>query len=117
MNKFLGTSTYGDSGNSETLIDNNDSSKVYSFFSPISSSIYLFTFNSTNGNVIGSRYKSNAAWNSIFGSTQIGTKLLFSVRCSLSDLILVDTTTFVFYVRQFLGTNLYQIKIEPVVGR
>ena len=104
--------------NSETLVSCADSTRLYSFFTYGSTKYaYLVSFNSTNGNVISSRFKSNISCSSIYGMVEKGNYLLATVLWTSSYLVLVDTTSFTFSIKQSSGTSLYGVAVEQGSGK
>ena len=77
-------------------IQNSDSSKIYSFLMLESIAYaYFITFNSTDGSLVGSRYKSSISWDLVLGSARNGNNLvLFSLNCkTLNNLFVYDTVS------------------------
>ena len=103
---------------SESIISS-DSSKIYSFstYGNTLTYMYFVTFSTINGNVIGSRYKSNNIWGGIYGSTLNDANIVITASCSpFNQLIVYDTQTSVFIIKQFSST-LYQLTVDPNSGR
>ena len=99
--------------NSETLLSSTDSTKLYSFFTYGSSKYaYFATLNATNGNVIGSRFKSSTSCSSIYGMAEKGNYLLATVLWTNYYLVLVDITSFTFSIKLFSGISLYGTSVD-----
>ena len=84
---------------SETLIDSTDSTKIYTVFSYGSTSyVYFLSMNVTNGDVIGSRYKSSISLISVYGFKQNGDYLLATIYNPFYHLLLINTQSFSFII-------------------
>ena len=100
-------------------IQNSDSSKIYSLFMLENIAYaYFISFNSTDGSVVGSRYKSSISWDFVIGSARNGNNLiLFSLLCKkLGNLFVYDTFSTIITI--YTGNVIYfGMKIEPSTNR
>ena len=118
VNKMAWPSGTCAAGSSESLISSTDSTKIYSFFTYGSTlSAYLVSFNSTNGNLIDSLYKSSSSCNAINSLTQKDTFLLAAITWTNNYLMLIDLSSFSFTSKLFSGSYLYSTAVEPNSGR
>ena len=80
---------------------------------------YYAAFKSADGSVVGSRYKSNIAWNYVYGSTLVGDTIAATLTCSPTQMFicLYNKTASSFEFKQFSGTSLYGMTLEPSSGR
>ena len=87
---------------SESILSS-DSSMIYWLTAYQISSYYLFftTFNSTDGSVIGSRYRSSVSWLTIFGSGLYSNYIAATIQCYTSSnfVMLIDISSFTFTIR------------------
>ena len=106
------------STNFESLLSS-DSSKIYSIYAYGNPQyLYFITLNSTDGSVIGTRYKSTISWLNIYGSAEISNYLIVTIKLASSAALFVfDTTAIKFTFKSFSGTVLYQIAQDPTSGR
>ena len=103
---------------SETLIDNTDSSKLYTMLIyGATKYVYFVSMNITNGDVIGSRYKSSISLSAIYGFKQNGDYLLATLYYSSYYLLLVNIKSFSFTIRKFTGNSLYGLAVNSNIGR
>ena len=103
---------------SEAILSS-DMSLIYSFI-PFGYSKYLYftTFNSTNGNVIGSRYKSSTNIIEVYGITQVGVYICASVFNSpVSHIVMYNTETSQFSIRKASSWQAYTVRNDPTTGR
>ena len=108
------TSTYWDVQLSESLLST-DGTKIFSFFT-YGSTYYMYfaTFNKADGAVIGSRYKSSTPFDGIYGSAQKGDLVVLTVYYScIYYLAMLDTTSSVFTMKQFSGSGLFGVAVQP----
>ena len=114
--KMLCSSATWSTHPSESLISN-DNSKIYIIFmygNPWF--IYFASFNVTNGNIIGTRYKSSQNCANIYGSAQTENYLFFSGDCTPYVLGIFDKNANTFIFKQFTG-YLTQLTKELASGR
>ena len=103
---------------SETLIDSTDSTKIYTVFSYGSTSyVYFLSINATNGDVIGSRYKSSISLKSVYGFKQNGDYLLATIYNPFYYLLLINTQSISFIIYKFSGNGIYGLAVDPTVKR
>ena len=100
-------------------IQNSDSSKIYSLFMLENIAYaYFITFNSTDGSVVGSRYKSSTSWYYVLGSERNQNGLvLFSLLCQTSsNLFVYDTvsTKITIYAGKVI---FFGMEIEPSINK
>ena len=101
---------------SESLLSQ-DSSLIYSFFSYGDPSFWYFVkFNASDGNVIGSKYKSNLGCPWLIGSAQNGYYLVASTFSTSAVLLFYNTITSTFSWKDYNG-KLYQIANEQLSER
>ena len=97
-----------------------DSTLIYSFFSFGSSNFYTYfaAFNVSNGNVMGTRYKSSISWY-VNKSTLTGIYVVAAVFCpSVSYLVIFDTSANSFTNMVTNSTiGLYDAKVDKSSGR
>ena len=75
--------------------------------------MYFATFNKTNGAVIGSRYKSSISIYYIYGSAQKGDLIILTVYgTSNYYLVMLNTTSNMFTMKQFSGGALYGAAVQ-----
>ena len=94
-----------------------DGSKIYSFpiyGSPVST--YFVTFNTIDGTVLGSRYKSSIGWSYVYKGAEGMGYISLSVTCSSIHLILIDTKTYTFIIKQSVN-SLMATTFELFSGR
>ena len=76
--------------------------------------MYFVTFNKADGAVIGSRYKSSTPIGRIYGSVQKGDFIILTVYSSSNYyLVMLDTTSNMFTMKQFSGGALYGATLQP----
>ena len=94
---------------------NTDESKIFSFFTYGNPrNMYFVTFNKADGEVIGSRYKSNTQINNIYGSAQKGDLIVLTVSYSSNYyLAMLNITSNVFTIKQFSGSGLFGAAVQP----
>ena len=104
-------------GVSESFISN-DGNNLY-WFAWYGSPKYLYfvTFNLTSGNVLGTRYRSNATWVNSWSSLQTGDYIVVTVYFASPTLILFNTAISQFIYKQFASSFIYQLITETNVGR
>ena len=103
---------------SESILSN-DNSKIYSLF-PLESPAYLYfiTLNSYDGSVIDSRYRSSISWSQSLGSAKSSNVLLFTVTCSSTYyMIMYDTNSLAFTVKQGVNISMLEMAVESTTGR
>ena len=95
-----------------------DGSFLYSF-TLFGNSVYLYLsmINSTDGSVIGSRYKSSLTCVKIYGSSFSDEYILVSVNWGNFYISLFNTATFEFTFKQFTGSFILQQEKDPKSGR
>ena len=86
-------------------LQNSDSSKIYSLFLLESSSYaYFISLNATDGNAVGSRYKSSINWGYVFGSVRNGNNLIFPAYWDPNCVLFVyDTSSLKLSVNNWKG--------------
>ena len=93
-----------------------DKSKIYSLFSYGQSSIwniYFSWFQTSNGAIVGNRYKSTSSWSSsyVYGSVLNGDNIVATLQCSAFYLLIYNITSDSFTFKSFSG-DLYDVAIE-----
>ena len=113
-NKIQWYSSYWDWGPGESF-KSNDNSKIYSFFvygNPRSA--YFITFNLSDGNVIGSKYKLFASYPYFTSSMIYQDYFIITMNInSNSFLIYFNTITSIFTYKLFSGKSLSQVLQDP----
>ena len=79
--------------------------------------LYFITFDSSNGSVLGSRYKSSISWGRVNGGTIKDKFLMVTVECLDINLIIVNTETSEILIKKFDGTKLNACIVENTSGR
>ena len=100
-------------------IFSNDHSKIYSLFNLENPSYqYFITQNETDGSVIGSRYRSSISWTAVNGSAKNSNMLLFSIVCLPNNyLLMFNTSSYEFTIKQLAIVNLYGMTFESATGK
>ena len=104
---------------SESLLSS-DSSKIYVFASLgeiTQSYAYFMTFNSSDGSLIGSRYKSSINWYYTMSSTIYGDLIIAIELCRGFNIIMYNTTTSAFKIMTFPYYTLNSLWVEKPSGR
>ena len=96
---------------------NND--KIYSFYTYGSPTYLQFSIlNSTNGNVIGSRYISNIIWDQVWSKmSTISNILAVGVSCSMYKLVLYSIVNDSFTIKDFSGNYLFCTMSDKLSNR
>ena len=99
-----------------------DSSQIYEFFlfgTDPNNYIYMASFNTTNGGVIGSRYKSSIVWNLVYGSALNGDYIAASAKCTstIFYIILYNLVSYEFVIRKFSGSHFAGLSVETSTDR
>ena len=97
-----------------------DSSKIYVFASlgEISQSYaYFMTFNSSDGSLVGSRYKSSINWYYTESSTIYGDLIIAIELWSGFNIIMYNTTNSAFKIMTFPYYSLFGLWVEKPLGR
>ena len=105
--------------NSESILSS-DSTYIYTTFTYGSTTqyMYLTTLKSSDGTVVGSRYRTSISIEGILGLTQQGDYLAWTSFYSTTYILtLWNTITFEFTHKQFSGSYLYQVIVEATSGR
>ena len=99
---------------SESLLST-DGSKIFSFFTYGNTYyMYFVTFSKVDGTVIGSRYKSSTPITGIYGSAQKGDLIVLTVYVSSTYyLVILNTTSNVFTMKNFSGAGLFGAAVQP----
>ena len=105
---------------SDSLLSS-DKTKIYSFAAFGSSPTYLYftTFNQTNGNVLGSRYKSSDQW-SVSGATIKDDSIIIATYCTINsyaEIILYNTVNSAFTIKENVDIIFYGIGIDSYSKR
>ena len=102
---------------SESIL-NPDNSQIYSLFVYGSGSKFLFlsTFDSSTGTESAIQYKSNIAWNDVYGSVLNGKYIIATVYWGGYYLTIFNINTSVLSFYSFTG-NFYRCNIESSTGR
>ena len=98
---------------------NSDQSILYSIFNFGSTTrLYLNKLNPSNGSVIGTRYRSSISWGGAGKTLLNGDYVVISAYWnSLQFVILFNTVTSTFNIKQFAGNYLNGCILEPSTGR
>ena len=104
--------------NLQESIQSSDNSKIYSLFLlELSPNAYFITLNSSDGSVVGSRYKSSIGWSSDVGSARNGDNLVFSVKWYQPyNLFIYNTNSSTFSIISW-NSNLYGMITEPSTNK
>ena len=120
-NKMVFSSNNANFDHSESLLSA-DKSKIYSLlsylYSPPSNYIYLTIFKTSDGTIIGNRYRSNSGWFGVYGFILSGDYIIASLY-SLGQyyLMFYNIPLDSFTYRSFTGSSLYDLAIEAGSGR
>ena len=116
-NKVLWTSGSWSVSYSESLLSA-DASMIYTFATFGSTQfLYFATFSSSNGNVVGSRYKSSVSWTEALGAVINGDYICLSIYWTNYMALVYNIVTAEFTIKQFTGTVLNGFALEPVIRR
>ena len=94
--------------------------KIYSFFTYGSGTTYLqfTTLDSTNGDVIGSRFISSIEWTNVWSKIGFANNILgVGINWSGYKLFLYSTETYEFTIRSFSGNYAFWLDKETLYGR
>ena len=75
--------------------------------------MYLVTFSNEDGSLITSSYKSSEEWRYIYGSAQNGNLIIVTVQCSNYHLVMMNSTSYIFTIKEFTGASLYGADAQP----
>ena len=102
--------------NSESILV---SSNIYSFFiygNP--QYAYIASFASSSGLVQSSRYKSSVSWSEVDSLVSNGNNIIAAVRQgSKYNLVILDTSTSLFTIKEFAGDSVFTLLLESSTGR
>ena len=105
------------SSDSDSILSS-DQSILYSIFIFGSTSrLYLNKLNPSNGSVIGTRYRSSISCSRARKTLLNGDYVVISAYWSSQFIILFNTVTSTFNIKQFLGDYLNGCILEPSTGR
>ena len=95
------------------------SSQIYSFYAYQNPQYFYFTtLNATNGDLIGSQYRSSENWDSVYGFAEAEYFLATIVSWSVGyNLLIFNKGTSTFIIKYYLTDNLYGWTIETKTGR
>ena len=97
-----------------------DKSKIYTLFSYLQSSnynIYFSWFQTSNGAIVGNKYKSITYWFAVFGLVLNGDNIVATFLCSSPYLVIYNISSDSFTFKSFSGSYLYDVAIESGSNR
>ena len=102
--------------NSASLLFNNQILTFFSYGSTLF--VYFVAVSASSGTVMSSRYRSSTSWSNVYGISQSGKYVVATVYWTPSQyLVILNTDTFQFTSKQFSGSYLYQVAVEPTTAR
>ena len=93
-----------------------DKSKLYTLvsYSQTTTNMYFTVFNTSDGTVLGNKYKSSSAWSSSggYGAVLSGDNVVATFRCASWYLLVYSILTDSFTFKLFSGSDLYDWALE-----